>query len=98
MLDQSTSVEATGLLHAPSTAFLPVPDRPTKADTTAALTLLREVVCDFPFKAEIHFSAWLASLLTPLGRPAFEGPSPLNLIDANTRGTGKSLLAADHPA
>lgn len=32
-------------------------------------------------------------MLTPLARPAFEGPSPLNLIDANTRGTGKSLSA-----
>jgi hypothetical protein len=49
-------------------------------------------VCDFPFEAEVHFAAWLSSLLTPLGRPAFEGPSPLNLIDANIRGAGKSLL------
>ncbi len=35
----------------------------------------------------------MASLLTPLARFAFSGPSPVNLIDANVRGAGKSLLA-----
>ncbi len=35
---------------------------------------------------------WLSGLLTTLARPAFEGPSPLCLVDANRRGAGKSLL------
>jgi hypothetical protein len=35
----------------------------------------------------------LAALLTPLARFAFNGPSPLFLIDANVRGAGKGLLA-----
>ncbi len=84
---------ATALVYAPSAAFEPVPERPSDSQRDDALTLLREVVCDFPFEAEVHFAAWLSSLLTPLGRPAFDGPSPLNLIDANIRGAGKSLLA-----
>ncbi len=83
----------TGLVYAPTADFLPVPERPSVGERDEALRLLREVVCDFPFKDDVHFSAWLSSLLTPLGRPAFEGPSPLNLIDANIRGAGKSLLA-----
>jgi len=62
-------------------------------DAVVALDELLEVVCDFQFEAEEHRSAWLAALLTPLARFAFEGPSPLFLIDANVRGAGKGLLA-----
>ena len=83
----------TGLVYLPGGEFEPVPEAPDQAATGAALARLREVVCDFPFRTEAHFSAWLSSLLTPLARPAFDGPSPLNLIDANIRGVGKSLLA-----
>jgi hypothetical protein len=39
-----------------------------------------------------HRSAWLAALLTPLGRFAFAGPAPLFLVDSNVRGAGKGLL------
>ncbi len=71
----------------------PVPSSPTAAQVDAAKALLEEVVCDFPFQRPIHLAGWLSSLLTPLARFAFDGPSPLNLIDANVRGAGKSLLA-----
>ena len=46
----------------------------------------------FPFGTEAHKAAWVASVLTPLARYAFHGPSPLYLFDANVRGCGKSLL------
>lgn len=62
-------------------------------DAHAALDLLLEVICDFRFESKEHQSAWLAGLLTPLGRFAFRGPTPLFLIDANVRGAGKGLLA-----
>ncbi|MEM7357098.1 MAG: hypothetical protein AAF657_40160, partial [Acidobacteriota bacterium] len=84
---------ASGLVYAPSARFQPVPEAPTVGQVEEALIHLREVVADFPFQAEAHFAAWLSALLTPLARAAFEGPSPLNLIDANVRGSGKSLLA-----
>ena len=84
---------ATGLVYAPALEFEPVPERPDPAQAGAALDQLREVVADFPFRCEAHRAAWLSSLLTPLARAAFNGPAPLNLIDANVRGTGKSLLA-----
>ncbi len=84
---------ASGLFVAPSAEFEPVPEKPTEAQLEEAVLRLAEAVCDFPFAGEAHFSAWLAALLTPLARFAFRGPSPVYLIDANVRGSGKSLLA-----
>ena len=72
---------------------LKIPYQPTKADVTAALALLFDVVSDFPFETPAHRSAWLAGLLTPLAWFAFDGPAPFFLIDGNVRGVGKGLLA-----
>ncbi len=83
----------SGLYLMPSIDFEPVPSSPTGGEKAQALERLREAVDDFPFETEAHRGAWLCSLLTPLARAAFAGPSPLNLIDANVRGCGKSLLA-----
>jgi hypothetical protein len=83
---------ATGLIYAPSGPVNPVPDRPTAADVRAAVAALEEAVCDFPFEADAHKAAWVAGLLTPLGRFAFAGPAPLFLADANVRAAGKTLL------
>jgi hypothetical protein len=54
--------------------------------------MLRDLVSDFPFAAPEHFSAWLATLLTTVARPAIDGPVPMLWLDANRRGTGKSKL------
>jgi hypothetical protein len=82
----------TGLIYAPSGPVNPVPDRPAAADVRAAVAALEEAVCDFPFEADAHKAAWVAGLLTPLGRFAFAGPAPLFLADANVRAAGKTLL------
>ena len=66
--------------------------RTAKVAALAARDELLDVVCDFPFAADTHKSAWLAGLLTALSRRAFAGPAPLFLVDANTRGSGKSML------
>lgn len=66
----------------------------THAAAIAAKDRLLDVVSDFPFAAPCHQSAWLAGLLTPLARYSFHGPAPLALIDSNTRGAGKGLLAS----
>ncbi len=84
---------ATGLVYQPNAAFEPVPESPGDDQVQDALGALREVVADFPFRDQADFAAWLSALLTPLARSAFDGPAPLNLIDANAPGTGKSLLA-----
>lgn len=82
----------TGLVLLPSGEFLPVPERPTRFDAVQALIELQEVFADFPFAAECHASAALASLLTMFARPAIDGPCPLMMVEASTRGTGKTRL------
>ncbi|MGB0716811.1 MAG: hypothetical protein ACPGXK_13090 [Phycisphaerae bacterium] len=93
---QSPGYDAeTGVLFSQAFAgAFPVIDGDVCLDRArAAVERLLDVVADFPFEAEEHKSAWLAALLTPLARHAFDGPAPLFLIDANVRGAGKSLLA-----
>lgn len=69
-----------------------VPDCPTARDVRAAVDLLLSVVADFPFAKPAHRAAWVAAILTALARFAFSGPAPMLLVDANVRGSGKSLL------
>ena len=71
----------------------PIPSAPSRDNARRAADVLLDVVSDFPFAAPEHAAAWIAGVLTPLARPAFEGPTPLFLIDAPTRGSGKGLLA-----
>ena len=70
-----------------------VPDHPTDQQICASRDRLLRLVCDMPFANEASRSAWLAALLTVVGRFAFEGPAPGFLFDGNTRGSGKSLAA-----
>ena len=83
----------TGLFLASAIELPPIPALPTRDDAIRACEVLLNVTVDFPFAKPEHRAAWLAFVLTPLARHAFSGPSPLFLIDANTRGSGKSLLA-----
>ena len=64
----------------------------TPSDVTKAIALFDDILCDFPFERPEHKSAWLASLLTILARPAIRGPIPMLIVDASDRGSGKSLL------
>ena len=85
---------ATGVLYEPAGGGVPaVPDGVGLDDADAAVDALHDVVCDFSFESPDHWAAWLAGLLTPPARFAFDGPAPLFLIDANVRGAGKELLA-----
>lgn len=92
LLETSGYDPATGLL-----AELPqnvgVRPCPSRDDALAALDLLRDLVCDFPFAAPEHRAAWLAALLTPFARPMISSPVPMLLVDANDKGAGKTLLA-----
>lgn len=83
---------ATGLIYEP-TCNVGVPVNPKIEDAKAAVADLLDLVSDFPFAGDAHRSAWLAALLTLLARAAIDGPTPLTLIDANERGSGKTLLA-----
>jgi hypothetical protein len=92
LLDVPGWDEDTGLLYIPNGAFDPIPERPTIDDARTAASLLFDLVTDFPLKDENHKAAWLAALLTVVGRFAIDGPVPMFLFDANNRGSGKSLL------
>ncbi len=66
---------------------------PSRDDARRAAYRLLELVEDFPFAKTSGKSAWLAGLLAVVARPAFRGPAPMLVFDANTAGTGKSRLA-----
>lgn len=84
--------DETGLLFEPSQEFPQIPDKPTKDDAIEAVSRLLSLIIDFPLASEAYRAAWIAAVLTPFARHAFSGPSPLFLVDANIRGSGKSLL------
>ncbi len=85
--------EKTGLLYRPNDTFPRVADKPTKEDAKAASAELLGVVKDFPFVADADRSAWLALVLSQIGRTAVAGCVPLFGITSTCRGSGKSLLA-----
>ncbi len=83
----------TGVLLEPHETFPEVATRPSRQDVEDSIESLRYVVGDFPFESAAHEATFFAAVLTPLARYAFRGPAPLFMIDANTQGTGKGLLA-----
>ena len=80
------------VFYAPSIEIKPVAKHPTLEAARAAAATLFDVVHDFPFAGDSHRSAWLASLLAVIARPAIDGPVPMTFIDGNQRGVGKGLL------
>ncbi len=83
----------TGLYLDCGSLVVTVPENPTRDQAQDAAMLLQDVFADFPFEQVYHISAAIALVLTPFARQAFRGPVPLFLIDANVRGSGKSLFA-----
>lgn len=70
-----------------------IAEHPTADEVEQAKHVLLHLVRNFPFAAPKDRSAWLAGLLTPFVRHAFDEPVPLFLIDKNVRGVGGSLLS-----
>ena len=64
---------------------------PPLMDVTAAVRLLSDVFCDFPFETAAHRTGAIAALVSLVSRPAYDGCAPLFAFDANTSGTGKGL-------
>lgn len=93
LLEPGYDPDTCVLYHRLQPLRVEVPEAPTQEDAGRAAGELLAVVQDFPFVSSAHASVWLAALLTALARHAYEGPSPLFLFDANTPGTGKTLLA-----
>lgn len=70
-----------------------VSDAPSADEVARARELLRKVVCDVPFAADVHRAAWLAGVLSFFARRAYTGPTPMFLVDAMERGCGTTRLA-----
>jgi len=93
VLQEAGYDRGTELLYQPQRAFPKVPDLPSPGEVQAALYQLLDVVSDFPFVNDLGKAVFLATILTVVGRFAFQGCVPLVLIDANTPGVGKTKLA-----
>ena len=74
------------------TIDIPKIHKPTIDDAVAAAELIFDLVVDFPFADNAHRSAWLASFLVVLARPAISGAVPFNFVDGSQSGVGKGLL------
>lgn len=70
-----------------------LPTHPGLDDARAALAQLVDLFCDFPLVDEASRYVPVAALLTLLAMPGLEGANvPAFLIEANTPGTGKTLM------
>jgi hypothetical protein len=85
---------ASNLYYCPSPTLSvpPIPDKPTDSDVKAAVELVIETVCDFPFDSEASGANAVATMFTPMLRPMIDCPTPLIIIDKPQAGTGASLL------
>jgi hypothetical protein len=93
LIDHQGYDPITGLyLHWEGVVFPRIPESPTRQDAQDALAILAEPFCDFLWAEPHHRSAFLAAILTLLGRftvsaiPAFP-------VRSTVRGSGKSLLS-----
>ena len=71
----------------------PIPDHPTQEQIQAAVALiLDQWLGEFPYADSAGRAHVLATCLHPFVRALIDGPTPLVLSDANSPGTGKTLL------
>ena len=81
--------------YAPAEGFAPVISyKPTDAQVSTAIDLLRDMLGEFPFADGSGFAHSLAIMLLPLVRRLIDGPTPLFILDKPCPGTGASLLVS----
>lgn len=74
--------------------WLDVSDKPGDDEAKEALSILTEIVEEFPFTNPSGLSVYLSALLSIVGRRAINGPVPLIAIEASSPASGKTLLAS----
>ncbi len=92
LVDQPGFDKGTGLFYQPTGVEVDVPERPTFEEALEARDALLEIVCDVLFESRECASAYLAAILSVVGKPAYRGNAPFFAIDSNNAGTGKSRL------
>lgn len=63
------------------------------ATSAEAINFIYTVFHEFKFQTMAEFANYLGAMLTPMMRPMYSGPTPWLIIEANTPGSGKTLLA-----
>jgi putative DNA primase/helicase len=83
------------IYYAPPTGFeIPkVSKAPTRGETTQAIRLIEEALCNFPFVGAADKAHAIELTLLPFVRAVIPGPTPLHTIEKPTPGTGGTLLA-----
>ena len=79
------------LVEDPNLQMPEIPDSPTREEALAALTLLTDLLDEFPFVGLADRAVALAGILTAVVRPSFRA-APMIAVRANSPGTGKSYL------
>ncbi len=93
MLDQPGFDEPAGIFYDPGdTTFPPVPSAPSREDALRALSVLAEVIEEFPFVTPAHRSVALSAMLTVVVRPMLRA-APAISVTAPAMGSGKTLIA-----
>lgn len=72
--------------------FPEIPETPTLEQAQAASMMLKMHARDFPFVEDYDRTAWLALVLTLLGRSVFGWPAPCFAVTARVQESGKSHL------
>jgi hypothetical protein len=93
ILQQAGYDVQSGLLSRQDPHWPKVPEYPNEDESWEAVNYLKHVLDDFPFEKNCDRHAWMALVLTLVGRYAIAGPTPFFMIQSNVRGSGKSLLA-----
>jgi hypothetical protein len=91
VIQEAAYDDASGILCV-SKISVDVLANPTREDAQRAAAKLLDLVSEVPFENDAHRSSFLAALLTPIGRWAFKGQTPLFMFDANKEGSGKGFL------
>lgn len=94
ILDRSGYDATTSILYEPRQTFPQIPTRPTRAEVNAAIELLLDLLCDFPFMAPSDRGATVSLMLTMAARNAIDGEIPMYSLGAPIRGAGKGLLGS----
>ncbi len=83
---------ASGLLFVPNAKYLATLEHPTQEEAVAAVAELLAIFKDFPFAAPIHRARVVAAVLGAFARFAYDGSTPMVVMDATTPGVGKNLF------
>ena len=92
ILDKPGYDPVSELYYHPNGPVPKIPDKPGRKDAENAAVFLIDVLSDFPFQDEASRDNAVGLLLTVVVKEIV-GLAPISLIDAPTKGTGKTRLA-----